>query len=471
MAFREPLAFVSNFIAQLNKSISSDSHNLRLSPRQTLWLSFCVTAILLSNSLCWARFERLSFGKMTVAALSWMFRSSKIPWDILLTHSIRTVLRQFGLSEGQLVIDDSDNKRSKSASSIAHVHKMRDKISGGYVMGQQIVFLLLVTPKITLPVGFAFYQPDPAWKLWQKEDKGLKKAGITKKNRPVKPPRDTHYPTMQTIALNLLAQFAHNHPMIRIRCVLADALYGTQAFMQAASKIYGGVQVISQIRCNQRITTKNRSQSVQAYFTSYPGVQFNLCVRGGDTQTVTLAGARLHVDAHGTKLFVVAIRYEGEKENRYIVATDLTWRMTDIAQVYTLRWLVEVFFQDWKSYEGWCQLAKQPGVDGAYRGLLLSLLTDHSLFFHEEQKALLEHKLPASTVGSLRVRVHFEALTGFIREIISCDNPEAKLEELLTEIRGLIMLKPSSKHMNPFILGRMEQTPSLKYRGRNNAAL
>jgi hypothetical protein len=471
MVFREPLAFVSNFIAQLNKSISSESHHLRLSARQTLWLSFCVTAILLSNSLCWARFERLSVGKMTVAALSWMFRASKIPWEILLTHSIRTVLRQFGISEGQLVIDDSDNKRSKRTSRVAYVHKMRDKSSGGYIMGQQIVFLLLVTPKINLPVGFAFYQPDPAWKRWQKEDKRLKKAGIAKINRPAKPPRDTLYPTMQMIALNLLTHFAHYHPMIHVRCVLADALYGTQAFMQAASQIFGGVQVISQIRRNQRITTRNRSQSVQAYFTTNHGGQFKLCVRGGDTKMVTLSGARLHVDAHKTKLFVIAVRYEGEKENRYIVATDLTWRMTDIAQAYTLRWLVEVFFQDWKSHEGWCQLAKQPGVDGAYRGLLLSLLTDHSLFFHEEQKALLEHKLPACTVGSLRARVHFEALTAFIREIISCDNPEAKLEGFLAEIREFILLKPSSKHMNPFILGRMEQTPGLKHRGRNNASL
>lgn len=471
MVFREPLAFVSNFIAQINDSISSESHHHKLSARQTLWLSFCVTAILLSNSVCWARFERLSVGKMTVAALSWMFRSSKIPWEILLVHSVRMVLRQFGISEGQLVIDDSDNKRSKGTSKVAHVHKMRDKSSGGYVMGQQIVFLLLVTPKITLPVGFAFYQPDPAWKLWQKEDKRLKKAGIAKINRPKKPLRDTLYPTMQMIALNLLAQFAHNHPSVRIRCVLADALYGTKAFMQEASQIYSGVQVISQIRCNQRITTKNRSQSVHAYFTSHPGAQFNLCVRGGDTKTVTLGGARLHVDAHKTKLFVIAVRYEGEKENRYIVATDLTWRMTDIAQAYTLRWLVEVFFQDWKSHEGWCQLAKQPGVDGAYRGLLLSLLTDHSLFFHEEQKALLEHKLPASTVGSLRALIHFEALTAFIKEIISRDNPEEKLEELFAEIRRFMLLKPSSKHMNPFILGRMEQTKSLKYRDRKNASL
>ena len=143
--------------------------------------------------------------------------------------------------------------------------------------------------------------------------------------------------------------------------------------------------------------------------------------------------------------------------------------MTDIAQAYTLRWLVEVFFQDWKSHEGWCQLAKQPGVDGAYRGLLLSLLTDHSLFFHDEQKALLEHKLPACTVGSLRALVRFEALIVFIREIMSCNDPEEKLEEFLAEIKDFVMLKPSSKHMNPFILGRMEQTPSLKYRAAANA--
>jgi hypothetical protein len=377
-----------------------------------------------------------------------MFRVSKIPWETLLTHSVQTVLRQFGISEGQLVIDDSDNKRSKNTSSIAHVHKIRDKISGGYIMGQQIVFLLLVTPKITLPVGFAFYQPDPAWKIWQKEERRLKKTGVAKRDRPPKPPRDPHYPTMQMVALELLTQFALHHPMVKIRCILADALYGTRAFMHTASQIFGGVQVISQIRCNQRITTRKRSQSVQSYFTSHPGQKHQLCIRGGETQTVTLSGARLYVDAHGTKLFVVALRYEGEKENRYIVATDLTWRMTDIAQAYTLRWLVGVFLQDWKSHEGWCQLAKQPGIDGAYRGLLLSLLTDHSLFFHEEQKALLEHKLPACTVGSLRALIRFEALIAIIREIISCDNPEEKLEDFLANVREFVLLRPSSKHMN-----------------------
>ena len=36
------------------------------------------------------------------------------------------------------------------------------------------------------------------------------------------------------------------------------------------------------------------------------------------------------------------MKYEGETEYRYLVATDLTWRLTDIATAYTLRWLVGV---------------------------------------------------------------------------------------------------------------------------------
>jgi len=29
----------------------------------------------------------------------------------------------------------------------------------------------------------------------------------------------------------------------------------------------------------------------------------------------------------------------------------MTWRTLDIIQAYMLRWLVEVFFEDWKLYE------------------------------------------------------------------------------------------------------------------------
>ena len=70
--------------------------------------------------------------------------------------SVRVILRHYGLTCGSLVIDDTDNKRSKSAQTLAHLYKLRDKERGGYVWGQSLLFLLVVTPAIPLPVGFTF---------------------------------------------------------------------------------------------------------------------------------------------------------------------------------------------------------------------------------------------------------------------------------------------------------------------------
>ena len=33
---------------------------------------------------------------------------------------------------------------------------------------------------------------------------------------------------------------------------------------------------------------------------------------------------------------------------RYLAATDVSWRHDDIARLHTLRWLIEVFFENWK---------------------------------------------------------------------------------------------------------------------------
>jgi hypothetical protein len=49
---------------------------------------------------------------------------------------------------------------------------------------------------------------------------------------------------------------------------------------------------------------------------------------------------------------VVALKFEGESDYRYLVVADMTWLTMDIIQAYTLRWLVEVFFEDGKLYEG-----------------------------------------------------------------------------------------------------------------------
>src|SRR6184192_1829976 len=127
MIIGKPAPFVSAFVDAIDEALHAHSPGQGLSALQRAWLAFCLTAILVTNSICWARFERASLGTYSLAALSWMFRHAKIPWEHLLVASVRVILRHHGIISGSLVIDDTDNKRSKSAKALAHLYKLRDK--------------------------------------------------------------------------------------------------------------------------------------------------------------------------------------------------------------------------------------------------------------------------------------------------------------------------------------------------------
>ena len=464
MVIGKPAPFVSAFVDAVDEAIREHSPRYGMSTMQRAWLAFCVTAVLITNSMCWARFERASLGTYALAALSWMFRHSKIPWDELLVASVRVILRHYGLTCGSLVIDDTDNKRSKSAKTLAHLYKLRDKERGGYVWGQSLLFLLVVTPAITLPVGFTFYQPAPELSAWDKKDKALKKQGVPAKQRPPQPPPNPHYPPKQALALRLLAHFHAQHPTFRVQCITADALYGTATFVDGASALFGGVQVISQVRSNQNIRVHKREQHVADYFATHPGTPQKIRIRGGEEVVAIVASARLYLCAHHTKRCIIALKYEGEESYRSLMASDLTWRTLDIVQAHTLRWLVEVFIQDWKSHEGWSQLTKQPGAEGARRSVILSLLVDHGLFLHPDQHAQLKNNLPAYTVGSLRAHGQVDCLVNVIEEVVSSDDPQSQLHRFTRALHEVFTFGRSTKHLIQRQLGRLEPTPSLKYR-------
>jgi hypothetical protein len=125
---------------------------------------------------------------------------------------------------------------------------------------------------------------------------------------------------------------------------------------------------------------------------------------------------------------------------------------------------IEVFVQDWKVNEGWGQLTTQPDEDGSSRSLILSLRLDHCLLLHPHQLARLENKLPAYTVGSLQQRTRVDYLLAFIRELILADNPGEQFNHLCQAVEEVFQLAPSKNHLNNRDLGRLEPTPTLKYR-------
>ena len=146
------------------------------------------------------------------------------------------------------------------------------------------------------------------------------------------------------------------------------------------------------------------------------------------------------------------------------VASDLSWRMEDIIAAYSLRWLIEVFIQDWKTNEGWNNRTKQSGVEGLSISLILSLLTYLCLFFHPSQLARLKNNLSAWTVGSLIEKIRKDSLLSAIEQIIFSKDPKKRLKELSKLLNQLIILAPSEKHMINKDFGRLEPTPDLIYK-------
>jgi len=80
--------------------------------------------------------------------------------------------------------------------------------------------------------------------------------------------------------LRLLEDFKANHGDIRVHCIAADTLYGTASFVDAASALFGGVQVLSQIRSNQNIRMGKQEQDVADYFSTHPGTPQRIYIRG-----------------------------------------------------------------------------------------------------------------------------------------------------------------------------------------------
>src|SRR5207245_11188302 len=190
-----------------------------------------------------------------------------------------------------------------------------------------------------------------------------------------------------------------------------------------------------------------REQPVARSVATNRGTLITIRICRGEEVIAIVGSARLYVCSHKTKRFVVALKYEGEETYRYLIASDLSWRTLDIVQGQTLRWLVEVFIQDWKSHEGWSQLTKQPGEDGARHSVILSLLVDHSLFVHPDQQDQLKNNLPAYTVGSLRANVQVECLVDVIDDLMSSDEPQDKLKRFTKALHEVFAFGRSKKHM------------------------
>ena len=188
MIISESLPFIREYVAAINESIMQNNPKNKLTRLQSYWLGFVILGLLVTNSFCWSRYERFGLGRYNVKQLSWMFRRAQIVWELLLQASVQHIIASYRIKYGVLVIDDTDIERSKNTTRISKVHTIKDKKTGGYLRGQNLVFLLLVCEKVTIPVGFYFHESDPKQGAWRKEEERLRKKGVAKEYRPIVAP-------------------------------------------------------------------------------------------------------------------------------------------------------------------------------------------------------------------------------------------------------------------------------------------
>ena len=458
----KPFSFIIDYVNKLSSGLEQKQAKSGLTQGQKIWLGFCIMYIMVTESVCWRTFVQAGLGRYSEALLSHYFHSP-MTWHLMISVSMRIVLESFGTFEGVLVIDDTGKKRSKVTKRIPYIHYYKDKEGTGTIRGQETVFLVLVTPVITIIAGYEFYQRDPLYTAWHKEDEKLRKQGVLKSKRPKKPPYNPDYPTKQQIALRLLEEFSRDCPYVKVKAVLADALYGSADFMNKASLILSNTQVISQLRSNQNVRDRNRSWKLEEYFKAYPGVSKTVSIRGGENKEMTISSARLYIEAQNCVRFVIAIRYSNQQEFRYLAASDLSWRTDDIVKAYTLRWLVETVIEDLKVHEGWGQSTKQQGEDGSRRVLILSILCGHCLFLSPEQQSRATEKKPLFTIGSLHRHLKVKAFINWLEDWFE---KGGDAQDIISQIEKIIIplvpLMESGRHMNGRDLGRLEPTPGLK---------
>lgn len=447
MIVERPHPFVENYVS----SVLEEVKNERITQIQRQTLSLVLTLIGVLGCLCWQRFSMAHVGKRCGRAFSKCILNPLFPLSKIFIGSVRLMLKKAGL-RGKLILDDTDNPRSKRCKVLYKLFLSFDKKTGGYIKLQNLVILLYVTEKLTIPVGFRFFAPDPAWVAWRQEDKRLRKLKVKKQDRPQKPPRNSSYPTRIELALELVQEFQHLYPQAHPQAILMDGAYCPKTLIPGFKKIYRDVPIVTQIRGNQIVKDgRGIQKTAKEYFSKKLLVKDEVHIRN-QRKTVYYSSARLFVRALSRHVHVVALRYEGEADARYLISSDLTWRSRDIVQLYAFRWLIEVFNEDWKMYDGWTQMATQRGVDGACRGVILSFLVDHLFLCLPIQQTRLQNHLPAVSAGSVARWLKFHVFFDTLRCVLEETNPHQKLQLLLGKVEVLAMCRDSSKHMASYTL-------------------
>ena len=140
-------------------------------------------------------------------------------------------------------------------------------------------------------------------------------------HRPKEPLRDyDKYPTKLELSLQLAAEFKKCFELFNIKSVQADCFFGTKVWTNGMGILFPKAQVISQLKGNQIITSNNKEYCLKEYFGQRVGIKAETVIRGGKSVVIYYSSVIATVKAHGEKRLIVAYKYQGEAQYRYVFA-------------------------------------------------------------------------------------------------------------------------------------------------------
>lgn len=439
-------------VLEFNK-VASRSQTEVVNPSQPMQrtIGLLLTGILVIGTFCLSALQRASCGALSVKAVSELIHRSKLESVLyrLSLASLGLLISLCRISSARICIDECQVRRAKSCKKIFGAFWSRDRKTGGRIRGQEWVVLYMVTDRFSLPVLGLLYQPDPNLSRWAKEDKRLRKAGVPARSRPKKPARNKGYPSKIEIACSLVRRLKYYFPKLEITAILADCLYGTHQFLTAMKRIHPKTPVISQLKQNQLSRAGGRPfKSLGESLGCLRHQERKLPIRGVE-KTVFIRSARLYVKALKQKVHVVSLRYEGETESRFLFCQELSLTQNQIVTKYSERWLIEVFFHDWKCSEGFSTDMLQ-AKKGAYGCIHLSLLIDHYLLYAQLKRGGAEQTPLLQTVGSERRAFQLDVLHASLSGALLSDSPQESLDELIATMRAQLVPRISKRHLPGF---------------------
>jgi SRSO17 transposase len=336
-------------------------------------------------------------------------------WDpqAALLQKAHEQLAALGLAGGMtvhLIIDDS--KKLKRGKNMQAVSRMKDHVSGQYILGHQYVQAVLRFAEHTIPLGVRLY-------VSKSESK---KLGATFKKT-------------TELAVELIESFI---PPAGVKViVLFDSYYLCKA-VTAACKDKGFVY-ISTLKSNRNLFKGGRKLKAAAYGKNLWRTQKRQHARNGNASYHFIDAGILCVGDIGEHR-VVFSRKNSERTTLGIVTNDTKMKPDAIIRNYSQRWWIEVFFKDAKQLLGLGQYQNR-SIEAAVTHLHLvcfafALLTHVAIMDGRSAKAKTKKTKKAESLSTQKLQnrlrqIVWKDTAGYLKDLKNGDKIVKELSRLL----------------------------------------